>query len=234
MSEYRDRLFGFLAGHAPGARDDLFAGEVGVPPSSVPTDADGLIARFCREFATVGGESIDLSGEDEPREVLRAWLSSVGPGPAAIDADPAWERLGIPVRELIREVGMDVQEVGGQTSSRDLADTELGLTIADVAIAETGSIGQCARPFRPRSLSLVPPRHLVFVPRDRLVAGLEDFFAGVMSGGPAWAGGTARFTAYFTWITGPSRTADIEKTLTIGIHGPGRLGVVFLPDRVDT
>ncbi len=232
MSDYRDRLLGFLKSHAPAAREDLYAGEIASAPSSVPRGDDDLRHRFQVELEAVGGEVIDLTREDDPSAVLSRWLAGIESGTAAVDADPAWSRVSIPLRDLLGASNLEVREVDGTTTSRELADVELGVTIAEAAISETGTIAQCARPFRPRSLSLVPPRHLVLVPADRLLAGMEELFAGVAQA-PDRSGGSTGFGAYFTWITGPSRTADIEKTLTIGIHGPGSLTVLLLSDEVD-
>jgi len=232
VSDYRDRLLGFLKSQAPATRDALYAGEVAAAPSSSPRGDADLRRRFADELEAVGGESIDLTGEGDPSAVVARRLAGVESGVVAVDADPAWSRLSIPLRELVVAAGLELLEVDGTTTSAELADVELGVTIADAAISETGTIAQCARPFRPRSLSLLPPRHLVLVPADRLLGGLEELFAGVVHGA-SWSGGSADFGAYFTWITGPSRTADIEKTLTIGIHGPGHLTVLFLGDEVD-
>lgn len=232
MSEYRERLLGFLKSRGAGGASALFAGEPSPAPSSRPAADSDLRRRFARELVAVGGEAIDLAAVDDPEAAVRERLARIGGGGVAIDADPAWGRVGLAVDEIAREAGLDVERVDGSTSAAALRDTALGLTIADAAIAEIGAIAQCARPFRPRSLSLVPPRHVVFVPADRLLPGLEDLFDGLSSGAP-WAGGVDGFAAYFTWITGPSRTADIEKTLTIGIHGPGELTVFLLASGVD-
>ena len=66
-----------------------------------------------------------------------------------------------------------------------------------------------------------PPAHLVLVPEDRILPGLEDLLEAAASelAGPA---------GFLSLITGPSRTADIEKVLTIGVHGPGRLVAVVV------
>jgi L-lactate utilization protein LutC len=85
------------------------------------------------------------------------------------------------------------------------------VTLADVAVAESGTIICHAGPNRARLASLTCEFHVVLVTTSRLVATLED---------------AARMSARSAvWITGPSRTADIEGQLVRGVHGPGKLGV---------
>lgn len=225
--DFRDRLFGFLRSRSIGQPGGLLAEVPPRRPSSVPLAGDDLGARFCNEFTAVGGEASDLAAGDDPAAQLGDWVSGLGLKTAVIDSDPAWSGIGFSIRDVVLAAGMSIETVDGSAVAADLADFDLGITLADAAIAETGTIAQCARPFRPRSISLVPRCHLALVPRDRLLAGFEDFFEGLTSRSP-WAVGQDGFESYFTWITGPSRTADIEKTLTIGIHGPARTGAFLL------
>jgi len=224
---YRDRLFGFLKSRAVGQPGELFTEVPRERPSSAPLPADDLGARFCSELNAVGGEASDLATSADPAAELGSWLQGLGLKTAVIDSDPGWKVAGLPIRELVEGAGLGLERVDGSARPADLAEFDLGITLADAAIAETGTIAQCARAFRPRSISLVPRCHLVLVPRDRLLASLEDLFEGIISGA-SWAGGPEEFASYFTWMTGPSRTADIEKTLTIGIHGPARTGAFLL------
>jgi L-lactate utilization protein LutC len=87
-------------------------------------------------------------------------------------------------------------------------EAEYFVSTAQLAIAQTGSVVLDAT--EPRLGSLLPPVHYVIVPRERIVATLEDTFAT----------GIGRNAVI---ITGPSRTADIEGVLVRGVHGPGRL-----------
>jgi len=107
-----------------------------------------------------------------------------------------------------------------------VAEADLGLTGADLAIAETGSLVLLSGAGRPRSTSLLPPCHVAVFDRSVLVESLTQ--AGVFleawngDGRPAWRGGAINV------ITGPSRTADIELTLTRGVHGPKEVHAVFV------
>lgn len=229
--DYRERLFGFLRSRAVGQPGELLVEEPLPRPSSVPLAGDDLARRFCSELQAVGGETFDLTASADPAAEIGGWLKGLGMERAVIDSDPAWDRLVLPVRDVVASAGLSLESVDSSASPTELAEFDLGVTLADAAIAETGTIAQCARPFRPRSISLVPRCHMVLVPADRLLGGFEDFFEGVDEGA-TWASGDADFDSYFTWITGPSRTADIEKTLTIGVHGPGRTGVFLLGEEV--
>lgn len=86
------------------------------------------------------------------------------------------------------------------------------------AIAETGSIVCASVEGRAVQSSLLPSHHIAIVPTGKIYATLEDYFASL----------TVPPTN-LAIITGPSRTADIELTLAIGVHGPERLDVIVVP-----
>jgi L-lactate dehydrogenase complex protein LldG len=98
-------------------------------------------------------------------------------------------------------------------------EAEAGVTLCDLAVAETGSLLFAARPGRSRLASLAPPLHVALLRPGRLVASLEEAVAQL-----------PRETCWL--VCGPSRTADIEQVLVNGVHGPGRLWVVPLPEEL--
>ncbi|MBL8843150.1 MAG: LUD domain-containing protein [Planctomycetes bacterium] len=102
-----------------------------------------------------------------------------------------------------------------------LATAEVGLTAVDAAIAETGSLLLIAAHDRPRTPSLLPPLHVAIVRGSDLVPTLRAALAKLRHALPS--------AAALHRITGPSRTADIELQLTLGVHGPGALAVVLGP-----
>ena len=107
-----------------------------------------------------------------------------------------------------------------------IAAAEIGLTGADLAIAEAGSLVLVSGSGRPRSTALLPPYHVAIFDREVLVESLEQ--TGVFF--EAWHEGQAepgRGAAVHV-ITGPSRTADIELTLTRGVHGPKEVHAIFV------
>jgi L-lactate dehydrogenase complex protein LldG len=109
------------------------------------------------------------------------------------------------------------------------------VTGVDLAVAETGTLVVVSGAGRPRSASLLPPCHVAVFDREPLVESLSQ--AGLVLEAwhdgpvPPWRGASINF------ITGPSRTADIELTLTRGVHGPREVHAVFvergLPPRRD-
>ena len=107
-----------------------------------------------------------------------------------------------------------------------IAHADLGVTGADLAIAETGTLVLRAAAGRPRSTSLLPPCHVAVFDRAALVETLEQ--VGIVL--EAWHDGPVPDTrgAVINFITGPSRTADIELTLTRGVHGPKEVHAVFV------
>jgi L-lactate dehydrogenase complex protein LldG len=100
---------------------------------------------------------------------------------------------------------------------------DAGLTVCEALVARTGSVLVSSRLASGRSLSVFPPAHIVVAYADQLVPDIEDALALLSdkygSSIPSMIG----------LITGPSRTADIEKTLVLGAHGPKEI-YVFLVD----
>ena len=104
---------------------------------------------------------------------------------------------------------------------RSVADRPVGIAVAQLAIAETGSVLLIEPSPIERAVSLLT-RHLI-------VAVQETDILDELAEGFAWLAQQPRAAAYATFVTGPSRTADIERSLTIGVQGPSRLTVVVLP-----
>jgi L-lactate dehydrogenase complex protein LldG len=133
-------------------------------------------------------------------------------------------------------------------------DDPVGVTGAFVAVAETGTLVLVSGPESPTTLALVPPVHVAVVPTSRLLGTYEEAWVALRakatppggagrqteSPGPSSVfrpptGGTTPGKDFFmpravNWITGPSRTADIEQTLLLGAHGPQRLFIVLVDE----
>jgi L-lactate dehydrogenase complex protein LldG len=116
-------------------------------------------------------------------------------------------------------LGPDAALAGGSRDRQVSAD--IGVTGCHGAIVETGSIAMLSGPGTPRAASLLPPTHVCLVKRTDLYPSVGEFFR-------CRAEDVAR-AACCTFITGPSRTADIELTLTLGVHGPGVVIVIVGP-----
>jgi len=87
-------------------------------------------------------------------------------------------------------------------------------------LADSGSVVLASSPSEPRARSLLPAIHVSLLRQDRILPGLAELFAVVGSDLPS----------SLAIVTGPSRSADIEQTLTVGVHGPGEVHVVLLAD----
>ncbi len=96
----------------------------------------------------------------------------------------------------------------------------LGITSADYALADTGTLVMLSSPQEARMISLLPPAHLAIVPAERILGSLDELFTLLPK--------PAELTSSMVLITGPSRTADIEQILVRGVHGPGEISVIVV------
>lgn len=108
-----------------------------------------------------------------------------------------------------------VQALGNRVA--EYAAAEVCVEEVAAGIAETGSLVCSSAGGRALQASLLPARHVALLPAEKIFATLDDYFSGL-----------AAPPANFTLITGPSRTADIELTLAIGVHGPERLDILVI------
>ena len=105
--------------------------------------------------------------------------------------------------------------------TRDLAaEARFGISQLDWALADTGTLVQDATPVEQRLVSTLPDIHIALVPTAGILPDLPALLERL----------TPEQSSYIAMITGPSRTADIERVLTIGVHGPERLIIVFVDE----
>ena len=114
-----------------------------------------------------------------------------------------------------------------QATDIDPVTADLGITGVDYAIAETGTAVIAPRRGISRVASLFPPVHLAIVRSSQIVDNLDDLY---LLRRWAYYQGDHDMGSYLNFITGPSRTADIEQTLVIGAHGPRETHMVILEE----
>jgi hypothetical protein len=173
-------------------------------PPSEPVPAAGDVPTFLAALAALGGEGVRVDRAGALPAVVDAYV----PADAALLCPP------LPA-SLTAALGGRPRVAPEDEEAR--FSVPWGVVLADAGLAETGSLAFFRRPGRPLTASLLPPALLAFLPARALLRSLPDLLRH-----PSWRarGGVL--------VTGPSRSADIENDLTIGVHGPGVLRVVIL------
>lgn len=108
-----------------------------------------------------------------------------------------------------------------------LARADLGLSGVDYVIAETGTLVLTAQAGQMRGVSLLPPVHVAVARTSQVIATLADYLLCVQQASPDVQ---QALSSCVSFVTGPSRTGDIELQLTVGVHGPGELHLVLLDE----
>lgn len=175
-------------------------------------DAANRIQRFCRSLEALAGKThraLSPAG-------ACAYVAATIEGKTAVASNAPFLRdCGITELAGVRSGITDRAEL------RDLcATSDFGITSADYALADTGSLVMISSPQEARMISLLPPAHIALVPRERLLTGLDELFTLLPK--------PADVSSSMVIITGPSRTADIEQFLVRGVHGPGTIHVVLV------
>jgi len=107
-------------------------------------------------------------------------------------------------------------QIAAEKRTEDYVSASVCVEEATAAIAETGSLVFSSQGGKPVQAGLLPAQHVAIVSSENIYETLDDYFSAIGASPPT----------NITLETGPSRTADIELTLTIGVHGPGRLTVI--------
>jgi L-lactate dehydrogenase complex protein LldG len=174
---------------------------------------DALTEKFKTALEKVGGVVTSCATPDEAVAELAARIR----GPLLLPASPTLQRLALADR--LRAAGAEVIERDFRVRAPAAA---AGLTGANFAIAATGTLVLESTAEPVRLATTLPPVHFVILDPRKIVA---DSSAAV----PLLRRFHERLPrAYLAYLTGPSRTADIERVLTIGVHGPKELHVLLL------
>ncbi len=123
---------------------------------------------------------------------------------------------GVDKKALVKKIPGLTFDVTRQTA----ADSKIGISQMDWAAADTGTLAQDSTAVEQRLASSLPLIHVALVATDKILADLPSVLSKL----------NPKESGYIAMITGPSRTADIERVLTIGVHGPERLIIVFVDE----
>ncbi len=181
-----------------------------LPP--VPPDHAGQLALFKK------------NSQDLKTTVIRC------PDPAPVLAEIAsaegWKSVASHHFELgnaaVAALGLRVLRTDEPYEKLDLERCDAGISGCDGLVAQTGGIVVTSSGAGGRALSVLPPHHIVIASERQIVPDLAAAFARVRS-----VYGT--IPAFLSFITGPSRTGDIERILVLGAHGPKKLTVLLVP-----
>jgi L-lactate utilization protein LutC len=154
-----------------------------------------LVELFKQRLEDVDGHCLVVQNDEELTRILKNF-----DGRIAISDAPLLKRLGI------------------EPSADNIFEIDVGITTAQAAIAETGTLVLDFASERHRLVSLVPPVHIAIVDAAHIFQTLGEALAFIHQNG--------NISPAVTFITGPSRTGDIELTLTVGVHGPRELYVI--------
>jgi L-lactate dehydrogenase complex protein LldG len=176
--------------------------------SRQPESFDSEIDTFLGEVKKLSGIGQKLSPPELDLELKRL-VEEQNVRKATVWEAPHLRRLGI--TEILNALGVEL--VSPNASKHEMALCDLGITEADYLLPETGTLVLHSSAEKPRGVSLLPRIHLAIVRPDMLRADMHQVFA------------EAKDHHYLVFITGPSRTADIELTVTLGVHGPKNLYV---------
>jgi L-lactate dehydrogenase complex protein LldG len=183
---------------------------------------EDLAAQFTLALQAAKGEVHRARNLEEAMVALSAVLEEIEAKSAVFNDQPPLDSLNLPQRWPGIEWHMAGQTESEQFRAR-CAAADIGLTGVTAALAETGTAVVASGPGRSRLTPLLPPVHLALVAASQLTPDLFTWTA-------ARKTAAAPPPAAITLISGPSKTADIEQTMAIGVHGPKRFIVILYND----
>ena len=177
----------------------------------VAPPATDLLEGFKESLELVGAKCTFVGDESEAAARLRAIVSDI----SATEIIVSDSEL---VHRIVNAAGLDAIE---DASRDELFSSDVGITSAQFAIAETGTLVLESGAERHRLVSLVPPVHVCVLNASSIRQSMAEILELV----------DPDANPTITFVTGASRTSDIELTLAIGVHGPGELYVIVIKDR---
>jgi len=178
------------------------------PEVPVSQRIDSMLERI----AALAGKTLRAKSTGEARE----YVGSVIEGKTAVTSNaPFLTTCGINGLPNVRSGVTDREELRALC-----ATVNYGISSADYGLADTGSLVMISSREEARLVSLLPPAHIAIVPASKLLTGLDELYRTHPK--------PADLSSSMVFITGPSRTADIEQILVRGVHGPGEVHVIVV------
>jgi L-lactate dehydrogenase complex protein LldG len=174
-----------------------------------------LIEVFREALEAVSGDCLIAQTIDEAAGAVQKIVDQRKPRRVAISD-------AMVVKKIVSQLKAQAAFLDAPNQS-ELFDCDLGITTAQWAIAETGTLVLESERERNRLASLVPPVHVAIIQASRIRRTMSEVLNLISNSGVG-------LSRAITFITGPSRTSDIELTLAIGVHGPGKLYVIVVDD----
>ncbi|MDT8440069.1 MAG: lactate utilization protein [Desulfuromonadales bacterium] len=171
-----------------------------------------LTEQFVAALRSVGGRAVTVTSAAAAADYLAEHLD----GALLLPTSPSLQRVDLP--RALMAAGVTLLDVDFRSRG---ATARGGLTGANFAIAATGTVVLESTDEDVRLASTLPEQHFVILDPRKIVADSRAAAPTLR----AFHEGSPR--CYLAWITGPSRTADIERVLTIGVHGPRDLHVLL-------
>jgi len=187
---------------------------------------EDLCRRMADEINEVGGTAHPVDNLAEARQTLNDLLKQYQVKSALCWQHPLLDKLQL--ADLLAEKKIiplcydQLANLEPDEQRKQMLSADIGITSADYAIAETGSLVVCSEPGRERLASLLPPVHVAIIEFDQILPDLFDLIEKLSDAG------VDSLPSNLTIITGPSKTGDIELELTTGVHGPGQWHVIVI------
>jgi L-lactate dehydrogenase complex protein LldG len=186
---------------------------------------DDKVATFLSEWIAVGGRGERVRGADAARQFLGEFLTARQPLSALCWRHPLLDRMEINQLLIERQIDIhfwdDLERQPAHVRWPAAFAADLGITSADWAVAETGTLALSSHPGQGRVVSLLPATYLAILEPSQIVPDLFDLFARLEEQKLSLPSNVAL-------VTGPSKTGDIELKLTTGVHGPGDVHVLVV------
>ena len=178
------------------------------PQNPRPAVRGDSVVRFRAEALKLASTVDEVASMDDVPDCIARYLDAQRLPREAV----CWDALG----------SLDWRAAGIEVAARPARAADfIGITGSFCAIAETGTLVMLSGPRAPSATSLLPETHIAVVERSRIVPGMEEAWQLVRA-----EQRVAPRAVHF--ISGPSRTADIEQTVTLGAHGPYRVHIVLI------
>ena len=181
----------------------------------VPPDVEGRLALFQKNCVQLKTDLQLVAGVEDAVKTLinlrntHKWVAAAAHHHLLLD-------------QIVPALGLETLYTEERPDAKSLEKCSVGITACDALISQTGSILLTSRSAGGRALSVLPPHHLIIARADQLVPDLPaacDLLSARYG---------ENYPSFITFITGPSRTGDIERILVLGAHGPKNLTIILI------